>query len=275
VGFDWDKGYTIDGESVEQTLGGRIIHLRGLAPYDENGFGQGVLQRHAYDLALASQIRDYAVDTLNSGVPHGYLQVTAQNLTKDQAEALKKRWLQEHGNSRSIAVLNATTQFHPLSISPLDAQLIEQKKVSVADIALMFGLDPTFLGAPSGDSATYANVESRQIIFTTHTLTPWARRIEETLSAELPYGTWIEMDMRGLLRGDSNTRKEFYASALEHGWLTVDEVRSIERLPVMPNEPLPAQPQWPGRGPELPAGTVFSDPTVHPEQFTEEKGGGA
>lgn len=270
VSFDWNNGYTIDGESVEKSLGGRLIHFRGLPPYDEYGFGVGVLQRHAADLDLAYQVRQYASDTFNSGVPSGYLQVTSQNLDKTQADALKSKWLEAHGNRRTIAVLNATTQFHPLSISPLDAQLIEQKKMTVQDIALMFGLDPTFLGAPSGDSATYANVESRQIIFTQTTLTPWVRRIEETLSAEFPDGTFIEVDMRGLLRGDNDTRREWYSTALDKGWMTVDEVRSIERLPVLPNEPLPANPEWPGRGDELPPGPQFTDSHVTPEQFTEE-----
>jgi HK97 family phage portal protein len=266
----WDDGdYTIGGEPLAE-LGGRLLHFRGLPPYDGAGFGVGVLRRHALDLGLAEAVRGYAANTLRSGIPNGYLRVTSQNLTEDAAKALKARWMEAHGDTRSIAVLNASTEFTPLAISPLDAQLIEQKRMTVADIALMFGVEPTMLGAPSGDSATYANVEQRMLTFWTHTLQPWARRIEETLSAEVPHGSWVEMDMRGLLRGDSMSRASFYASALDKGWMTVDEVRAIERLPVMPNEPLPAQPEWPGRGPELPTGPHFTDPTVTPEQFTEE-----
>lgn len=269
----WDRDaqdWNVGGERLSEVLGGRLLVFRGLPPYDDDGIGVGVLQRHAYDLGYAEAVREYGANTLKSGIPNGYLRVTSQNLTKPQADTLKAQWMDAHGDHRSIAVLNATTEFTPLAISPLDAQLIEQKKMTVQDIALMFGVDPTMLGAPSGDSATYANVESRQIIFAQHTLTPWARRIEETLSAEVPYGSWIEMDMRGLMRGDSTSRSTFYASALEHGWMTVDEVRSIERLPVMPNEPLPAKPDYPGRGDELPDGPQFDDPTVTPESYTEE-----
>lgn len=254
VEFDRDAGdWRIGGELLGDVLGGRLIVFRGLPPYDENGLGLGVLARHALDIGLAEDVRNYALNTFKSGIPNGYLRVTSANLTKTQADKLKTDWMDAHGDARSIAVLNASTEFTPLAISPLDAQLIEQKRMTVQDIALAFGVEPTMLGAPSGDSATYANVEQRSLHFTQYTLTPWARRIEETLSAEVPYGSWIEMDMRGLLRGDQTTRAAFYASALEHGWMEVDEVRAIERLPILPIEEMPAQPEWPGRGDEGPA----------------------
>ena len=152
----------------------------------------------------------------------------------DGAQRLKTTWLAQHGNSkRSIAVLNATTEFVPIAISPVDAQLANAKEWTTRDVAMAFGVPAHMLGVP-GDSSTYANVESRMIELRTFTLLPWMRRVESTLDAQLPRGTSLKITSDALLRADTATRYNAYATALASGWLTVDEVRELEDRPPMP-----------------------------------------
>jgi HK97 family phage portal protein len=212
-----------------------IIHLRGSAPYVK-GHGTGVIDIAGADLGLAATLRGYASSVFTTGVPAGYLKSSAPTMTQADADALKARWLAQHGGStRSIAVLNATTEFHPVSISPIDAQLSGARESSLRDVALAFGVPPYMLGVP-GDSSTYANIESRQIELRTFSLLPWQRRIESTLDAQLVRGTSLKIRSDALLRADTATRYSAYSQALDHGWLTVDEVRALEDRP-----PLPAQ----------------------------------
>jgi HK97 family phage portal protein len=213
---------------------GQLLHFRGLGELDERKFAMGVLERHAQSLRVAYEVRNYTTGTFQSGVPNGYIKVTNPNITEDQANAIKSKWLENHGNKRSIAVLNASTEFTPLSISPVDAQLVEVGKWSMVDVALAFGVDPYMLGAPT-DGNTYANVESRMLSFIQNTLLPWARRIEATLSAELPRGTWLKVDFNGLLRADTATRFNAYSTAISDGWMLIDEVRALEDLAPLPN----------------------------------------
>jgi HK97 family phage portal protein len=209
---------------------GSVIHLRGDGPYT-NGHGRGVIDAHGLDLRLAATVRTYAAGVFQSGVPAGYLKSTQPNLSPTAAADLKAKWLAQHGGARrTIAILNATTEFHPISISPVDAQLTAAREWSLRDIANAFHIPPYKLGVPS-DSSTYANVESRQRDFAQQALFPWTARIESTLSAELARGTDLDVVMDGLLRADSKTRADFYKLALEGGWLTVDEVRALEGLP--------------------------------------------
>jgi HK97 family phage portal protein len=206
-----------------------IIHLRGKAPYT-GGHGTGVIDSAGADLALATTIRSYAAGVFASGVPAGYLKSTAPTMTQADADALKARWLAQHGNSkRSIAVLNATTEFHAVSISPIDAQLTAAREWTTRDIALAFGVPAYMLGVP-GDSSTYANVESRHRELQQFTLLPWSRRIESTLDAQLPRGTSLKVRSDGLLRADTATRTAYYTAGLAGGWLTIDEVRALEDL---------------------------------------------
>jgi HK97 family phage portal protein len=152
-------------------------------------------------------------------------------MDETQAADLKAKWLEQHGNTaRNIAVLNATTEFVPLTVSPIDAQLDAARQWSLRDVALAFGIPPYMLGVP-GDSSTYANVESRMIELRTFTLLPWMRRIESTLDAQFPRGTELKIVSGGMERADTKTRYEAYKTAIDSGVLTRDDVRALENLP--------------------------------------------
>ena len=212
---------------------GKLIHLRNFGELDERKFGTGVIRRHAASFLTATEMRNYTSGVYRSGIPNGILKVSNPNLTSEQAAELKAKWLENHGDKRSIAVLNSSTEFQPLSISPVDAQLLQMSQMSINDIALSFGLDPYMLGG-SSDSNTYANVESRNIAFVQNALLPWIRRIEETLNAETSRGTFVKINLTALLRADTATRTQAYATGLDKGWLTINEVRAFEDLPPLP-----------------------------------------
>jgi phage portal protein BeeE len=77
-------------------------------------------------------------------------------------------------------------------------------------------------------------------------LNPWVRRIESCLDAEFPAGTSVKIATAGLERADTTTRYNAYKTALDAGWMTVDEVRALEDLP-----PLGDQADVAGQVPEL------------------------
>jgi HK97 family phage portal protein len=212
-----------------------LIHLRGEPPY-KAGKSDGVIQRYGADLGLAAALRTYATNVFSSGIPAGYIKVNSPQVTQAQATDLKRKWLEQHGGPRrSIAVLNATTEFHPIAISPVDSQLDTAKVWSLRDIALAFGVPAYMLGVP-GDSSTYANVESRMTELRTFTLLPWIRRIEAAMDALFPAGTELKIITDGTLRADTSTRYASYESALRSGWMTVDEVRALEDRPPLPEQ---------------------------------------
>jgi phage portal protein BeeE len=61
--------------------------------------------------------------------------------------------------------------------------------------------------------------------------------IEQTLSLFLPNGTEVKFDTSELLKEDTKGRYENYAVALSAGFLTKDEVRALENLEPLPDEP--------------------------------------
>ena len=132
----------------------------------------------------------------SSGALPGHLKSTQPHLEAAEAIDLKAAWMKQHGGARrSIAVLNATTDFNPIQISPIDSALDTARQWSLRDTALAFGCPPYMLGVP-GDSSTYANVENRMIELRAFTLLPWCRRIESTLDAQFPRGTTMAKSKR-------------------------------------------------------------------------------
>ena len=241
-----DGRYWVDGAD-EPLPAGSVIHLRGPGPY-RKGLGTGVLSRHGAELGLAAIVRGYAADSYNSGVPAGYLKSQQPHMDEPQARALRDKWMAQHGGRRQIAVLNATTEFVPVAVSPIDAQLDSARQWSLRDVALAFGVPPYMLSVP-GDSATYANVESRMIELRMFTLLPWMRRLESVLDAQLPAGTSVKIASSGLERADTNARYQAYKVALDAGVLTRDEVRAYEDLPplgVSADDTLPDDHPGPG-----------------------------
>jgi HK97 family phage portal protein len=229
VETDFDGHFTLGGRTY------RLIELLNPTGWvDEYGMTKGVLEMHATELGLANQAISYGTGSFRSGVPAGYLKTSVPNFNKEQADKLRARWLEHHGGDRrSIAVLNATTDFVPIQMSPLDMALIESRKMSLIDIANAFGVPAYMLGGSDGGSNTYSNAESRNRDFLSYSLLPWANALEDALSSLVPQAHYFEVAFNGLLKPDTATRYAAYSTALQDGWLTVDEVRLLESLPPM------------------------------------------
>ena len=220
--------------------------LNPVSPVDEYGCAQGVLAMHANELGLATQAISYAGGMYRSGVPAGYLKVSTPNFNAPAAEKLKEQWLNAHGGDRrSTAVLNSTTEYVPIQMSPVDMALIQMRQMSLLDISNMFGVPSFFLGYDGSSSNTYSNAESRNQDLQ-QSLMHWAKNAEDTVGSLVPLGSFVEIDFRGLLRPDTKSRYEAYASALSSGWITVAEVRQLENLGQMPDEL-----GWPAPDPNL------------------------
>jgi hypothetical protein len=169
----------------------------------------GVFAAHPEAFELARRIAAYTGGVFRSGVPNGYLKVQSPGLTQEQADKLKKRWLDAHGGAnRSIAVLNSTTDFNPVTWNPVDSALAEVKRLSIADLAFAFGMAPETLGVTLGNSATYSNVRQWFEAHRDFALQPWTATVEATLSALQRRGTDVRCnfdaytdDSAGVTRG--------------------------------------------------------------------------
>jgi len=204
--FDWDN---------RLPDGSRLITLRNPhSPVDQWGRARGVFDLNPDVFAAAWMIDQYLAGAFRSGVPNGYLKVVQpQPLTQPQADELKARWLGAHGRRRSIAVLNHATEFVPLTWSPVDANVQEMKRLAMADIAFAFGLAPEVLGLSLGLSGTYSNIKDWWRLHRDFSLSGWVDQIGGVLSAQVPDGTNVSVNLDAHTRPDIADRVAIMAAA--------------------------------------------------------------
>lgn len=243
-------------------LGGleyRIVVLRNPhSPIDTEGRSKGVFALSPSAFGLASQIDAYTAGTFKSGIPAGYLKVN-QQATQEQIDALKATWLANHGgDTRSIAVLTSTTDFTPLSISPVDAELASVKRLAIGDVAFAFGLDPRNLNVSLANSATYSNMTEAWENHRDFGLSPWIAALQDLLSSLMPGTKTVSVSLDDFANPTEGERYKAFKTAIDAGILTINEVREMEGLPPLPAQSEPVDPP------------LNEDPDPEPEPTTEE-----
>ena len=173
----------------------------------------------------------------NSARPSGAVEV-AQGLSPDAFKRLRQSFEALYSgttNSGKVVFLDNGMKFSPMQISPVDAQTLESRRFQVTDIARIFGVPPHLIGETDKSSSWGTGIEQMTLGFNTFTLTPWLRRIEQEFNRKIfSRGDYCEFCVEGLLRGDSKSRAEYYASAIQNGWMTPNEARRKENMPDAP-----------------------------------------
>jgi HK97 family phage portal protein len=72
-------------------------------------------------------------------------------------------------------------------------------------------------------------------MFARHTVTPWAKRIEQEIDRKLIQSRerpqlYSKFSLNDLYRGDMQSRADFYTKMLQNGVLNINEVRMKEDL---------------------------------------------
>ena len=198
-------------------------------------YGLGPIQAAQLDLRGALDTRNYAAGWFrDSGVPGGVLSST-QQLGPEQAAEYKSRWLTNMADDSRLAVLGAGLEYKPLLLTPEQAQWLASQNFSITQVARMFGIPASLLLASlEGSTQTYQNIAQAWTELARFTLANYQIEIEQAFSALLPRGTEARLNVEGLLRADTSTRYASYESAIRSGWMTVNEVRTLEDLTALP-----------------------------------------
>lgn len=233
-----------------------VIHVKAVSVDGLVGLSPVKQARRA--LALSDQLTRHGLQFFtNDARPTGVLKLQKFAAEGSEIDELREAWNTQHAgteNAHRIAVLAGEVDFTPISMPLDDAQFIEQRKLSAVEVARIFRVPPWMIGADSGGSMTYSNVESQALAFVTYSLRPWLVAIEQAISNDGDLFTsrqYVEFLIDSLLRADSKTRAEVYRMALdpERGWMTRAEVRQRENLEPEPVADSNGQP----RGAQRPA----------------------
>ena len=201
--------------------------------------GRGLIDTASDAIALGLALQSYGASYFNAGgMPSGILKIHRPEVTQAQADDAKTNWIAKYSGAPTPAVLNELTDFTPLAYKPVDSQMIESRSQSLLEIALLWGVPPSKLGANVG-GGTYKNAEMEEVQARNDGVAPWTTLLEDTGSRELlPRGQRLVWDLSASLRTDTLSQYQAYNLALggpgpSSQWLLIDEIRGRENLDPM------------------------------------------
>ena len=216
-----------------------MMHLRGLSPDGVTGYSPVALLRE--ELGLAAATRDFGARFFSNGArPGGVLEHPGQ-LSGEAADRLRGSWERMHqglNNAHRIAILEEGLTYKQIGIAPDDAQFLQTRKFSKAEIAAIYRVPPHMIG--DLERATFSNIEHQSIEFVMHSLRPWLVRWEQAIWLSLLVPSerksyYAEHVIDALLRGDTKSRYEAYAVARQNGWYSANNIREKENENPIPD----------------------------------------
>lgn len=228
-----------------------LLHFKG---FSTNGVEGVSLLTHAARTLNVAEARDQYEGSVykNGGQPGGVLytdtdlsrvpEKVLEDGTKLSAQdIIRKEWERIHNgpdNAFRVAVLDHGLKYQVISMNNTDAQFVENKAVTVEDIARFCGvpLHKLYAGKQS-----YNSNEANSLDYVVDTMHPTVVQYEQECSYKLLTATerrrgklWICINMMAELRADSATRAAWYQKMRELGAYSVNDIRRLEDAPDVP-----------------------------------------
>ena len=225
-----DMVVTLDPEEV--------FHIPGLGFNGLIGFSPIARARNSVGAAMA--VEEYGAKFFANGAnPAGVLEHPG---TVKDPKKLRETWQAAFGgsgNSGKTAVLEEGLKYHPISISPEQAQFLETRKFQLNEIARIYRIPPHMIG--DLEKSSFSNIEQQSLEFVKYTLDPWVSRWEQTmhrslLTREQKRNYFWKFNVDGLLRGDYESRMNGYATARQNGWMSANDIHRLEDMDLIPAE---------------------------------------
>jgi len=231
---DGEKVYrvTMKNGSTEIWPEEMVLHLPALNYDGLEGYSPITVCNRTMRITRSAEEYDEAFFTKGATLD-GFIRHPSR-LSPDARGKLKKYWEENHTgvkNYHGIGVLDEGMEWQNVGLNPADAQLLSTREFQLEEIARMFRIPLHMIQDMKG--ATFSNIEQQSLDFLIHTMTPWLVRWEQEMNymliPERDYGKYyIKFNVNGLLRADTKTRYESYASAKQNGWMSANDIRELE-----------------------------------------------
>ena len=213
----------------------KILHFRGLGSNGIDSYSPVALAKESIGLGLAAQ--EYGARFFGQGTNMGGFIQHKGTLSDEAWDRLRTDLNQKYlglEKTHGLIILEEGMEYQKIGLSNDDAQFLETRKFQVSEIARWFGMPPHMIG--DLEKATFSNIEQQSIEAVQYTWRPRVVRLEQEINMKLlPPGEYVRFSLEGLLRGDIKSRYEAYKIGVINGWLSADEVRSLEDMNPQPD----------------------------------------
>jgi HK97 family phage portal protein len=134
-------------------------------------------------------------------------------------------------NEDKYLILEEGMTFERMSMTAVDAQWIESRKLSRSDIAMFYGVPPSMIGDNSGSDSNWGTgLEQKTNGFQAFTLEDYLTMWEEGITIDLNSdpSVYARFNRAALVKSDIKTRWDAYTKALQWGVSSPNEIRALE-----------------------------------------------
>ena len=233
---NWELEYRVifaDGTTKTVTQAD-IFHVMYRSLDGVKGLSPIACERQTIGLALSAQ--EHGANVFANGArPGGILSIPGQ-LSKEAYERLKTSWQSAYSgeNAGATAILEAGTDFKPLSMTNSDAQYLETRKFQVEEIARIFGIPLFMIQSTEKTTSWGSGIEQMSMGYVRYTLLAWVKRWEDAiwrdLLSDIEGDIQVKFNLEGLQRGAMSTRFEAYQKGVQMGVYSPNEIRELENM---------------------------------------------
>lgn len=217
-----------------------MFHLKGFSLGGDEGLS--IVQFGALSLGTTLSGLKTSAKIMQSGLgTAGFLetQQVLEEPDRDRLQQIMNKFVTSE-NPAKVMMLEGGMKFNRMSVSAADAQLLDQIKFGVEEVARWLGIPPILLGH-SSDGQTMWGTGTEAIVGTWYTLglRAFLTRIEKAIHKRVIEPAdrsrfFVKFNVDALLRGDSQAQAILFAAAAQNGWMTRNEIRKLLDLPPLP-----------------------------------------
>jgi len=213
-----------------------ILHVRGMTL---RGGIRGIspIELHRNSIAMSYAVQEYVGRYFQNDAAPGLVIKIPGTLSNQQARQILEVFSANHsglGNAHKPGILAGGADLEQVRVNLSDTTAIDAQKFGVREVARMFAVPASLIGA---DEGTSRSVDDEAASFLKFCLGPRLRRIESALRADpdLFGGTnlYPEFKVDALLRSNTSERYTAYVAARQAGWLSANEIRELENYPTV------------------------------------------
>lgn len=195
--------------------------------------GWGFLRWACESLGLSIAAQEQAARLFSQGARPGGILSHPGNPAPAARQELRKTWEDTHGGQRNAgktAVLWGGWSFtgEDGTFAPEEAQLLESRKFTTEEVSRWIGVPLTLLAA----LAAGGTVEQQMLMFLINHLGPILVDYEQEYDRKLlsPPAVYSKHNVGALLRGDANTRANYYGRMVQIGVFSVNDCLELEDM---------------------------------------------
>ncbi|MEC0248896.1 phage portal protein [Paenibacillus chitinolyticus] len=232
-----DLWYEINGDKgIYYVHNMDLIHVKHIHTTGYKGINPIDVLANTVD--FDSKVRKFSLDQMDMSITASFILKMATNLSSDKKKEILDNFRSFYQDNGGVLIQETGTEITPIDRNFLDTKVFEVEKVTKSRVATVYNMPLHMVGETEGSS--FSSMEQLSLEFVQGTLLPIVRQYEQEFNRKLltaqerQRGLYLKFNLGALLRGDTQTRGEFYFKMIRSGVFKPNDARAWEELPPEP-----------------------------------------